>query len=94
MKDLNVTAFPVEISIDDEGKVFGIQTSVNSGFSTGLTKREYFASHILQGMLSNSGHSQQIHNTSAAVSIAIGYADELLNQLKDEKQTNNNQPSI
>lgn len=51
----------------------------------GLNKREYIATAVLQGMLSNPNHSKNeltIESTKVCKE-AIRYADELLNQLSD-----------
>jgi len=65
----NETAFPI-------GMLPGEQ---------GLTKREYFASMAMQGLLSNSSvMNTQITKTLMA-NLAIGSADALIEQLNKEK---------
>ena len=49
----STTAFPVEVSIDENGNLRGCQTSNFSGFEMGLTKLEYFTAKAMQGLLSN-----------------------------------------
>ena len=49
----NQPAFPVEVSVDENGNLRGSQTSNFSGFEMGLTKREYFTAKAMQGLLSN-----------------------------------------
>lgn len=38
-------AFPVEITLDGEGKIQGRQTGPTSGFHGWMTLRDYFAAH-------------------------------------------------
>ena len=54
MTKKHTPAFPVEVSIDENGNLRGSQTSNFSGFEMGLTKREYFTAKAMQGLLSNS----------------------------------------
>lgn len=49
----STTAFPVEVSIDENGNLRGSQTSNFSGYEMGLTKLEYFTAKAMQGLLSN-----------------------------------------
>lgn len=49
----NQPAFPVDVSVDENGNLRGSQTSNFSGFEMGLTKREYFTAKAMQGLLSN-----------------------------------------
>lgn len=53
MKNNNKPAYPVEVSIDENGNLRGAYTSGLSGYEMGLTKREYFAAKAMQGLLSN-----------------------------------------
>ncbi len=49
----STTAFPVEVSTDENGNLRGSQTSNFSGYEMGLTKLEYFTAKAMQGLLSN-----------------------------------------
>ena len=53
MSTKQTPAFPVEISLDENGNIRGAQTSNYSGFEIWLTKREYFTAKAMQGLLSN-----------------------------------------
>jgi len=60
-----------------------LKDNQKTGYETkfgGLTKREYFASKAMQGLLSN--HAQiDSTNYEWVAKTAVGYADELLNEL-------------
>lgn len=90
MKTKNTPAFPVEVSMDENGNLRGSQTSNFSGYEMGLTKREYFAAKAMQGLLSNpewmkeyKGEKYLIERDIVA-DIAIKTADELLSKLSNE----------
>lgn len=53
MKTKNAPAFPVEVSVQENGELRGSQTSPYSGYELGLSKREYFVAKAMQGLLSN-----------------------------------------
>lgn len=74
----NEPAFPVEI--DASGN--GIQTGECSGFSKGLTKREYFAGQMLAARLTGLSMQKQDYMLSQVVLLSINDADELLKQLE------------
>lgn len=77
----NQPAFPVEVSVDENGNFRGSQTSNFSGFEMGLTKREYFAAMAMQGLVSN------LHGTYNPTSLAnqcVGLADALLKELSNK----------
>jgi len=71
----------------------GIATStmnIGSGGVNGLTKREYFAGLAMQGLLSNEYitkimEGDKYNPTADTAKMAILFADELLNQLNDNK---------
>ena len=86
MKTQNKPAFPVEVSIDDNGNLRGSQTSNFSGYEMGLTKREYFASKAMQGLLSNPEYKGEkyLMQSDILADIAIKTADNLLSKLSNE----------
>jgi hypothetical protein len=53
----------------------------NNYISTGLTKREYFASMAMQGMLAKYGSDYQVNNAKEAVY----WADALIEELNKNK---------
>ena len=65
----------------------------DGALQTGITKREYFASQALIGLISNS-HQQDARNQKPLsygsldehVKLAIDYADELIKQLTSEEK--------
>ena len=73
----NEPAFPVETSVGYYGK----QTGLLTGWSIGLTKREYFAGLAMQGIISNATGCSTFMAYSQD---AIGYADVLLEELVKE----------
>ena len=48
-----------------------------------ISKREYFALHILNGLMSNDNSSE--YNIEELTSGAVGIADELIKKLKETK---------
>ena len=93
MKTKNTPAFPVEVSVNENGELRGSQTSNFSGFEMGLTKREYFTAKAMQAILSNpewmkkyKGDKYLMQNRVVA-EVAIGYADEVLDKLSSEEVT-------
>ena len=93
MKTLNKPAFPVEVSMDENGKVRGSQTSNFSGYEMGLTKREYFASKAMQGLLSNPEWMKEykgekyLMESDIVANIAIETADNILLKLSSENES-------
>jgi hypothetical protein len=93
MKTLNKPAFPVEVSMDENGKVRGSQTSNFSGYEMGLTKREYFASKAMQGLLSNPEWMKEykgekyLMQSDILANIAIETADNILLKLSSENES-------
>lgn len=91
MKLKNQPAFPVEVSVDENGNLRGSQTSNFSGFEMGLTKREYFAAKAMQGLLSNSSWMKEyqgekyLMQTDVIAKIAIQTADAILDKLSDKE---------
>lgn len=55
-----------------------------NGDTFGLTKREYFAAMILQGLLSNATMTQGFSSPSDKAEEAIEYANALINALNKE----------
>jgi acyl CoA:acetate/3-ketoacid CoA transferase alpha subunit len=92
MKTLNKPAFPVEVSMDENGKTRGSQTSNFSGYEMGLTKREYFAAKAVQGLLSNPEWTKEykgekyLMQSAIIADIAIKTADNLLSKLSNEDE--------
>lgn len=92
MKKQNKPAFPVEVSIDENGNLRGSQTSNFSGYEMGLTKREYFASKAMQGLLSNPEWMKEykgekyLMQSDILADIAIKTADNLLSKLSNEEE--------
>lgn len=94
MKNAELPAMPQNVSINDLGDA---ETSERAG-GAGLTKREMFAMHAMQGLLSNvdiflsSGNPQKWQNNRGE-SIAsdllalwsIQCADNLLRELENER---------
>jgi|GEM_PF-881408 len=93
MKTQNKPAFPVEVSIDENGNVRGSQTSNFSGYEMGLTKREYFASKAMQGLLSNPEWMKEykgekyLMQSDIVADIAIKTADNILAKLSNEDES-------
>ena len=93
MKTQNKPAFPVEVSIDENGNVRGSQTSIFSGYEMGLTKREYFASKAMQGLLSNPEWMKEykgekyLMQSDIVADIAIKTADNILAKLSNEDES-------
>lgn len=92
MKTNNKPAFPVEVSMDGNGNLRGSQTSNFSGYEMGLTKREYFASKAMQGLLSNPEWMKEykgekyLMQSDVLADIAIKTADNLLSRLSNEDE--------
>ena len=89
MKVKNQPAFPVEVSVNENGNLNGIQTSNHTGFEMGLTKREYFAAKALQGLLSiydsnNTNIVPNKNNVEYMAKLAVSAADALLLELSNE----------
>lgn len=90
MNTKNQPAFPVEVSVDENGNLRGSQTSNFSGFEIGLTKREYFAGKALQGLLSIYDDNEQNptvpneDNVKYMAKLAVKAADILLAELSIE----------
>ena len=90
MKTKNQPAFPVEVSVDENGNLRGSQTSNFSGFEMGLTKREYFTAKAMQGLLSNPEWMKEykgekyLMQTDIVADVAIKTADTILAKLSIE----------
>lgn len=88
MNTKNQPAFPVEVSVDENGNLRGSQTSNFSGFEMGLTKREYFAAKALQGLMvqsipgSHNSNSEQWNKERAK--FAVDMADAVLRALEEK----------
>ena len=93
MKTKNTPAFPVEVSVNENGELRGSQTSNFSGFEMGLTKREYFTAKAMQAILSNPEWMEEykgdkyLMQKRIVAKVAIGYADEVLEKLSSEEVT-------
>ena len=93
MKTKNKPAFPVEISLDENGNIRGAQTSNYSGFEIGLTKREYFVAKAMQGLLSNPEwmkvyqKEKYLMQSQIVAEVATNMADECLKILSSEEVT-------
>jgi hypothetical protein len=61
---------------------FAYFNEMNS-WQTGLTKREYFALHILNGLMSNDNSSE--YDMEELTSGAVGIADALIKKLNETK---------
>ena len=86
----NQPAFPVEVSVDENGNLRGSQTSNFSGFEMGLTKREYFTAKAMQGLLSNPEWIKEYKGekylmpSNIIAEVAIKTADTILAKLSIE----------
>lgn len=93
MKTKNTPAFPVEVSVNENGELRGSQTSNFSGFEMGLTKREYFTAKAMHAILSNPEWMKEykgdkyLMQKRVVAEVAIGYADEVLDKLSSEEVT-------
>jgi hypothetical protein len=93
MKTKNTPAFPVEISLDENGNIRGAQTSNYSGFEMGLSKREYFTAKAMQGLLSNPewmkvyGKEKYLMKADIVAEVSARMADECLKILSVEEVT-------
>jgi len=93
VKTKNTPAFPVEVSVNENGELRGSQTSNFSGFEMGLTKREYFTAKAMQAILSNPEWMKEykgdkyLMQKRIVAEVAIGYADEVLEKLSSEEVT-------
>lgn len=92
MKTKNTPAFPVEISLDENGNIRGAKTSSLSGFEIGLTKREYFAGLAMQGLLSNpnggmSKGGSATFSPDGISELAVNHADALFEKLSVDEIT-------
>lgn len=93
MKTKNTPAFPVEVSMDDNGNLRGSQTSNFSGFEMGLTKREYFTAKAMQGLLSNPEWMKEykgekyLMQSDIVAEAAIKTADNILSKLSNEDES-------
>lgn len=93
MKTNNTPAFPVEVSMDENGNFRGSQTSNFSGFEMGLTKREYFASKAMQGLLSNPEWMKEykgekyLMQSNIIAGVALKIADNILSKLSNEDES-------
>jgi len=93
MKTKNTPAFPVEVSVNENGELRGSQTSNFSGFEMGLTKREYFTAKAMQGLLSNPEwmkvyqKEKYLMQSQIVAEVATNMADECLKILSVEEVT-------
>lgn len=93
MKTKNTPAFPVEVSMDDNGNLRGSQTSNFSGYEMGLTKREYFAAKAMQGILSNPEWMKEykgekyLMKSDIVAEVALKTADNILSKLSNEDES-------
>lgn len=93
MKTKNTPAFPVEVSVQENGELRGSQTSNYSGFEMGLTKIEYFTAKAMQGILSNPEWMKEykgdkyLMQSRIVAEVAIGMAEAVLAGLHSEKVT-------
>lgn len=81
----NEPAFPVEITVNEDGSRSGMQTGNSSGWETGLSKREWFAGMAMQGLLSNARLWQNLEDYQGNMlewigSQALEYADAIIKQ--------------
>ena len=83
MKTKNTPAFPVEVSMDENGNIRGSQTSNFSGFELGLSKREYFVAKAMQGLLSNPEWMKVYGKEKYLMKITICYKWKSLNTIID-----------
>lgn len=90
MKTKNQPAFPVEVSLQENGELRGSQTSQYSGYELGLSKREYFVAKAMQGLLSNPEWMKEykgekyLMQTDIVAEVAIKTADTILAKLSIE----------
>jgi len=91
MKTKNAPAFPVEVSVNENGELRGSQTSNFSGFEMGLTKREYFTAKAMQAILSNPEwmkvyeKEKYLMQSQIVAEVAVSYADQVLAKLSSEE---------
>lgn len=83
MTNANEPAYPVEISIGQNGEIMGCQTSNNTGFSIGLSKREVMAKDFMAALIASGGDAW---TPQLYARLAIGAADELIKQLNSTKE--------
>ena len=86
MRNSDKPAFPSDYNYGEKGE-FGEPIIVHK-VSFGLTKREYFALHLMSALITNADrHSQdgdcQSWNYEHLSEISINAADQLLNQLEN-----------
>jgi len=72
-KNSNESAFPTDVFNNDSGTIL----------KGGLTKREYIATKVLQGMVSADVYKNDGDGRSGAVKESILLTDELLKQLAE-----------
>ena len=90
MKTKNQPAFPVEVSLQENGELRGSQTSQYSGYELGLSKREYFVAKAMQGLLSNPEWMKEykgekyLMQSEIVAEVAIKTADTILTKLSIE----------
>lgn len=81
IKNKDMPMFPCECEFSTDA-VRGRQTGNFSGIEIGLTKREFFASMALQGLLA--GDAEQMWSEEKVAESAVRHADELLKALSAE----------
>ena len=68
-----------------ENEKLGACVCASDGFhQLGLTKREYFAGLVLQGLMANNREEVMTQNEEQLAKWAINHADELLKQLESK----------
>ena len=81
MKNANMPAMPGKAEISNTDEVFAYQFDHGSKFQfPGLTKREMFAMHAMQGILANSCKDYFIDDLA---NYAVEQADALLKELEE-----------
>jgi len=75
---------PCEVTFDENGNTKEFQQSISSIITRGLTKREYFAAMVLQGLCANS-HVYDRCTDEKLSEVAVINADALINALNETK---------
>lgn len=75
MKNSDQSAFPLDYDVD------GFKESKQSG----LTKREYFAGLVMQGIIASSNNRQEYSEIEKITKLSLKYSDELLKQLESNE---------
>ena len=86
----STTAFPVEVSTDENGNLRGSKTSNFSGYEMGLTKLEYFTAKAMQGLLSNPEwmkvyqKEKYLMHAEIVADVSLSMAYHVLNKISSE----------